>query len=247
MRSRPVGLTHEKCGTWVPRRCRGVPSVLPEGEPERDGGAGGESHSTEVMEGHGRRSRGIGKTAARRSGQVESGAVVDLVGGLITTDKGLIHTRSYTDCAVPACSRADVIKLQPQSHLQSHHGSHFLISNHLILLTKTHTHEPLMGSGAGSGKIRERPGANCVFRLRHVFLRHTCRVGSLPSNSSCGRPRHGVAPDAIAVVAVLGSGSPRRSADRHPGVGTRPTLLPTPPRRPPQPSTVSTSPTGSGG
>ena len=141
-----------------------------------------------------------------------------------------------------ACSRADVIKLQPQSHLQSHHGSHFFISNHLILLTKTHTHDPLMGSGAGSGKIRERPGANCVFRLRHVFLRHTCRVGSLPSNSSCGRPRHGVAPDAIAVVAVLGSGSPRRSADRHPGVGTRPTLLPTPPRRPPQPSTVSTSP-----
>ena len=40
---------------------------------------------------------------------MESGAVVDLVGGLITTDKGLIHTRSYTDCAVPARSGPRIV------------------------------------------------------------------------------------------------------------------------------------------
>ena len=47
--------------------------------------AGGESHATEVSEGHGRSGQG----GFRRS--------CDLVGGLITTDKRLIHTRSYTD------------------------------------------------------------------------------------------------------------------------------------------------------
>ena len=63
----------------------------------------------------------------------------DPVSGLITADKRLIHTRSYTDravlrpgnavaadgtlgllCRLPACNRADRDKLQPQSHPESH-------------------------------------------------------------------------------------------------------------------------------
>ena len=68
----------------------------------------GESHATEVSEGHGRSGQG----GFRRS--------CDLVGGLITTDKRLIHTRSYTDCAAPECDRISTTESQPQSHSLLH-------------------------------------------------------------------------------------------------------------------------------
>ena len=61
--------------------------------------------------------------------------------------------------------------------------SHCPLSKPLIPLTTTHTNEPLLGSGKGSG---ERRGAThpktSGFRPRQVRLRRTCRGGRSPRN-----------------------------------------------------------------
>ena len=73
--------------------------------------------------------------------------------------------RNYTNRAARACNRDDVIKLQPQSHLQSHPRSHVPLPNPLIPLTKPYTYDLPTRSGKGSG---ERRGAThpktCGFR-----------------------------------------------------------------------------------
>ena len=101
-------------------------------------------------------------------------------------------------------NRADCDKLHPPSHLQSHPQSHCPPSKCLILLTKPETYDPPMGSGKGSGVKR---GATLPksfgFRTRQVFLRHTRRIGSLPSNlSSSGRRSAAVRARAVEPLAA---------------------------------------------
>ena len=61
------------------------------------------------------------------------------------------------------CNRDDVIKLQPQSHPESHSQPHVVPSKPLILLTKPDTYDPSMGSGIGSGVKRGATLAKLAF------------------------------------------------------------------------------------
>ena len=92
---------------------------------------------------------------------------------------------TYTNGAATGCKRDGVIKLHPLSHPQSHSGSHRLLSKPLIPLTQLETYMPSMGSGKGSGEKRGATHRKTgVLRPPQVFLRHTRRVGSLPSKLS---------------------------------------------------------------
>ena len=163
---------------------------------------------------------GCGKSA-RASGHGRRGQCREKVQGHRGEPRasGENQGRNYRIRAARACNRDDVIKLQPRSHLQSHPRSHCPLSKPLSPLTHTHNHEPLLGPGKGSGERRgathRKPGG---FRSRHVFLRHTCRAGSLPCE--------GVSLREGFTAASAGGWPPRGILFRSPGDGPRAMLGP---------------------
>ena len=102
------------------------------------------------------------------------------------------------------CKRDGVIRLHPLSHPRSHPRSHQFLSKPLIPLTKPEEYMPSMGPGKGSGEKRGATHRKTgVLRTRQVFLRHTRRAGSLPSEIvHSGRTKPRLSP--AQVVTALG-------------------------------------------
>ena len=76
-----------------------------------------------------------------------------------------------------------VTESQPQSHLPSHPESHAILRKPLVPLTERPRAIHQRGRGQGRGKAWSDPRKPDGLRAQLVFLRHTCRAGSLQASS----------------------------------------------------------------